>query len=104
MKISNRQAKKLLAAGKIKPTAETLQRRQKEKLAKDMSKAVVALESTSKSISGIGTQISKSVLKLANMSLKSSKTETKPDKKQKWQFTVLRDQKGFIKTIEAVQK
>jgi hypothetical protein len=100
MKISNAQAKRLEKLGKLKPTKETIQTR---KAKQDLSKAIVAIESTSKSIDAASTKINKSLLKLVNSSLKSAKNETKSTKKKKWNFTILRDQKGLIKTVEALE-
>ena len=101
--LSKKRAEKLESQGKLKPAKETVRKRQEVKVAKDISKAVVAIESTSKSIDKASTKISASLIKLANNSLKSAINNKISTKKKKWSFTILRDQKGLIKTVEAVE-
>ena len=101
--ISKRQAAKLKVVGKLKPTEETLKKQHIKKQSKDLTRAVTAIESTSKTIAVIGTTLNKSVLKLLNKDLKVDIKTIESTKKKKWLFTVQRDQKGFIKTIEATE-
>ena len=61
---------------------------------------IKAVESTVKSLEKINTGLNRNATKLANTTLKVDIEET-PKKKTKWRFTILRDQKGLIKNVEA---
>lgn len=96
--IEQRQIDRLIKEGAIKPTEKTISDKRNTKLASDISRAVDGIEETSKAISEVGVSITESIMQIV-----TDKPEPIIPEKKKWEFTISRNSKGYIDSIEAVE-